>query len=39
LVNAFLTASSIAPSLTSPPSMCAMGMRRLSATDAGASSS
>ena len=33
LVSALRTASSMAPSLTSPPSMCAMGMRRASATE------
>ena len=32
-------ALSIAPSLTSPPSMCAIGIRRAAATEAGASSS
>ena len=38
-VTAFLTASSMAPALISPPSMCAMGIRNASATEAGASSS
>ena len=35
--DALRTASSIAPWLISPPSMCAMGMRSASATEAGAS--